>query len=53
MINNLLDLARLEHGGSQLRLEPESPATLLRAAFEEYHPRARDRGVEFVLEEPG
>ena len=32
MINNLLDLARLEQGGSQLRLHPESPATLLRAA---------------------
>ncbi len=53
VINNLLDLARLERGGSQLRLEPESPVDLLRAAYEEYLPRARDRGVELVLEESG
>jgi NtrC-family two-component system sensor histidine kinase KinB len=53
VINNLLDLARLERGGSQLRLEPQSPGELLREAFEEYLPRARDRGVELVLEEPG
>jgi len=52
MINNLLDLARLERGGSQLRLEPESPATLLRAAFDAFRPRSHDRGVELVLEEP-
>ncbi len=53
MINNLLDLARLEQGGSQLRLQPESPTTLLRNAFEAFQPRAADRGVEFVLEDPG
>ena len=53
MINNLLDLARLEQGGSQLRLHGESPATLLRAAFDAFQPRAADRGVEFVLEDPG
>ena len=54
MINNLLDLARLEQGGSQLQVQPESPATLLRRAFDAFQPRAADRGVEFVLdEEPG
>ena len=53
MINNLLDLARLEQGGSQLRLQPESPSTLLREAFDAFQPRAADRGVEFVLEDPG
>jgi signal transduction histidine kinase len=53
MINNLLDLARLEQGGSQLRLSPESPTTLLRGAFEPFMPRAQDRGVELVLEDPG
>ena len=53
MINNLLDLARLEQGGSQLRVQPESPSTLLRGAFEAFQPRAADRGVEFVLEDPG
>lgn len=53
MINNLLDLARLEQGGSQLRVQPESPATLLRTAFEAFQPRAADRGVELLLEDPG
>ena len=52
MINNLLDLARLERGGSQLSLEPETPAALLHAAYDAFHPRAHDRGVELVLEEP-
>jgi two-component system, NtrC family, sensor histidine kinase KinB len=53
MINNLLDLARLEQGGSQLLLHPESPAALLQGAFEPFKPRAEDRRVEFVLEDPG
>ena len=53
MINNLLDLARLEQGGSQLCVHPESPTTLLRGAFDAFQPRAQDRGVEFVLEDPG
>jgi two-component system, NtrC family, sensor histidine kinase KinB len=52
MINNLLDLARLERGSGQLTLEAESPAALLRAAYEAFLPRARDRGVELVLEKP-
>ena len=53
MINNLLDLARLEQGGSQLRMQPESPTTLLRSAFETFQPRAADQGVEFRLEDAG
>jgi signal transduction histidine kinase len=53
MINNLLDLARLERGGSQLHLELESPADLLRTAYETFRPRAHDRGVDLVLEDPG
>ncbi len=53
MINNLLDLARLEQGGNQLRVHPESPTTLLREAFDAFQPRAQDRDVEFVLEDPG
>ena len=53
MVNNLLDLARLEQGGSHLRVYPESPATLLRCAFDAFQPRARDRGVELVLDDPG
>jgi signal transduction histidine kinase len=53
MINNLLDLARLEQGGSQLQVHPESPTALLRGAFDAFQPRAADRGVEFLLEDPG
>ena len=44
MVNNLLDLARLEQGGSHLRVFPEPPATLLRCAFDAFQPRARRPG---------
>ncbi len=50
MINNLLDLARLEQGRSQLLMQPEPPASLLQAAAETFQPRAADQGVEFVLD---
>jgi PAS domain S-box-containing protein len=53
MINNLLDLARLEEGGRQLELRPEQPAALLKAAAEAIRPRAEDEGVEVVVEEAG
>jgi signal transduction histidine kinase/HAMP domain-containing protein len=53
MINNLLDLARLERGRTQLRLQPERPAVLLQTAAESFRPRAEDRGVELVLEDAG
>jgi signal transduction histidine kinase len=52
MINNLLDLARLEQGQNRLRLRPERPAALLQAAAEAFQPRAQDQGVELVLEAP-
>ena len=44
MINNLLDLARLEQGRGQLRLRPERPIALLQSAIESVRPRALDRG---------
>jgi signal transduction histidine kinase len=50
MINNLLDLARLEQGPGQLRLAPERPARLLQSAAESFRPRATDQGVELVVE---
>lgn len=53
MINNLLDLARLEQGRDQLRLQPEQPTRLLQAAAESFRPRAEDRGVVFVVNDPG
>jgi signal transduction histidine kinase len=49
MINNLLDLARLEQGRSQLKLQSERPADLLAAAADSFRPRAADQGVELVV----
>jgi two-component system, NtrC family, sensor histidine kinase KinB len=50
MINNLLDLARLEQGRIQLSLQPESPASLLRSAADAFQPRTADQGVELSVE---
>jgi NtrC-family two-component system sensor histidine kinase KinB len=50
MINNLLDLARLEQGKIQLNLRPERPASLLRSAMDSFLPRAEDQGVRISLE---
>jgi signal transduction histidine kinase len=50
MVNNLLDLARLEQGRQHLDLRPEAPADLLRSAAEEVRPRADDKGVTVTVE---
>jgi signal transduction histidine kinase len=50
MINNLLDLARLEHGRERVNLRPESPGELLEAVTAEARPRAEDRGLSLVVE---
>jgi PAS domain S-box-containing protein len=52
MVNNLLDLARLEQGWRQLDVRPESPEALLQVAAETIRPRAHDKGVEIVLDVP-
>jgi signal transduction histidine kinase/HAMP domain-containing protein len=52
MVNNLLDLARLEQGWSQLEFRPEQPKALLEAAAEAVRARAEDKGVEVVLDVP-
>jgi signal transduction histidine kinase/HAMP domain-containing protein len=52
MVNNLLDLARLEQGSRQLEVKHESPQSLLQAAAEAAGPRAEDKGVEIVLAVP-
>jgi signal transduction histidine kinase len=52
MVNNLLDLARLEQGSQQLDVRPLSPATLLQAAADAVRPRAEDKGIELVLDVP-
>jgi two-component system, NtrC family, sensor histidine kinase KinB len=52
VVNNLLDLARLEQGRRQLEVRPESPAELLREAAEAIRPRAADKGVEVAVDVP-
>jgi len=49
MINNLLDLARLQEGNRQLRLQPEDPGQLLRRAAEAIGPRAEDKHIAVAL----
>ena len=53
MINNLLDLARLEQGQGQLHLRPERPLALLQSAAESFRPRAEDRGIELAMDVAG
>jgi len=50
MVNNLLDLARLEQGSRQLEVKHESPQALLQAAADAAGPRAEDKGVEIALD---
>lgn len=52
MVNNLLDLARLEQGSRQLEVRPQSPKSLLEAAADAVRPRAEDKGVDLVLDVP-
>jgi PAS domain S-box-containing protein len=52
MVNNLLDLARLEQKRGALGLQPESPAALLKAAAAAAGPRAEDKGVVLRVEVP-
>jgi signal transduction histidine kinase len=50
MVNNLLDLARLEQGRQHLDLQPQAPGQVLQAAAEEVRPRAEDKGVVLKVE---
>jgi signal transduction histidine kinase len=49
MINNLLNLARLEEGREHLQVGPEAPGTLLQAAADAIRPRAADKGLSVVV----
>jgi signal transduction histidine kinase/HAMP domain-containing protein len=52
MVNNLLDLARLEQGSQQLDVHPASVDSLLTAAAEAVRPRADDKGIELLVQVP-
>ncbi|WP_035104761.1 response regulator [Desulfohalovibrio reitneri] len=53
LLNDILDLARLEFGGLRMEDEEFSPAGVLRGVTEEYRPGARRKGLELRLEVPG
>jgi NtrC-family two-component system sensor histidine kinase KinB len=46
MINDLLDLTRIEQGRVRLDLKPTAPADLIAEAIERFESKARDVGVE-------
>jgi NtrC-family two-component system sensor histidine kinase KinB len=50
VIEHLLALARLEHGGAALSFEPVAPQELLQAAADAARSRAEDKHVELVVE---
>jgi signal transduction histidine kinase len=52
IVENLLNLARLEERRAQLERQPVAPGTLLRAALDAIRPRAEDKGLDLVIE-PG
>jgi signal transduction histidine kinase len=52
MVNNLLDLTRLEKGKSPLELHPEDPKALVQSAVDAARPRANDKGVALETELP-
>jgi NtrC-family two-component system sensor histidine kinase KinB len=49
MVNNLLDLARLEQGSRQLDFQPIRPESLLRTAADSIRARAADHSIDVVL----
>jgi two-component system, NtrC family, sensor histidine kinase KinB len=53
VVNNLLDLTRLEQGREYLDLQTVSPVDLLRSAAEAIRPRAEDKGVTVAVEVSG
>lgn len=48
IINDLMDLSRIESGKSRLAPEPVSPQALIRDAIEPFLPAAKDLGVTLV-----
>jgi signal transduction histidine kinase len=52
MVNNLLDLARLEQGWRQLDVQSVSPGSLLREAVDAIEVRAQDKNVDIRIKLP-
>ena len=49
LINEILDISRIEAGAMQLSLEPVCLADVLNEAFDLIRPLAAERGIEFIL----
>jgi signal transduction histidine kinase len=52
MVNDLLDLTRIEQGRLSLRLGPEDPARLVRNAVERFGDEAKEAGIALEAEAP-
>jgi signal transduction histidine kinase len=52
VVNNLLDLGRLEQGWRQLEVRPWSVRTLLQSAGDSVRARAQDKDIELVVDVP-
>jgi signal transduction histidine kinase len=52
IVNNLLDLARLQQRQGQVDLRPEPPDELLQAVADAVRPRIEDKGLELVVDVP-
>ena len=50
MVNDLLDLTRIEQGKVRLDLEPVPPAELIAQAVERFDEKARDAGIDLEVE---
>ncbi len=53
IIENLLDIHKLESGASRIEIVPMSPEQFLLSVIEEMRPAYADRGVSLVLDLPG
>jgi signal transduction histidine kinase len=53
MINDLLDLTRIEQGQVALDIKPQRPGDLVRGAIERFSAQAADAGIELHSELPG
>jgi two-component system, NtrC family, sensor histidine kinase KinB len=52
MVNELLDLTRLEEGRLRLELRPSKPEVLLQTAADRIRPRAEDKNLRVVVDAP-
>ncbi len=52
IVNNLLDLTRLEQRRERITIQSESPSELLQIAADALRPRAEDKHVELVVDAP-